>query len=529
MKVGMIAAAAAAMVAVVAAYGQPRAFKLPHTPIDAERMSHDVRKFTNAPEAERLDYLVRRFQQMGLKPGGERGGWFQSTPLVRASLDGAVTLDVTTQDGTTSLASGRDVALEATGAGERVQVERAPLVFVGHGLAGEAAVDDLTGKVALVLCPAHGPHAFDHQFTQPAQAEANDWRRAVDGAARRGAVAVLVIHQPSFAGDGWNRLASAYMRPQLALDDGKVQSGARLRGWMERTAAQRLFSTAGLDFDALAREADDPAFKPVALAGATLSADYRIRRERVVVRSLLAKLPGADTARDTVIYSARWRPLGGASDARGATPGASMDEATGLAALLELARVYSEGAPTRRTVVFAAFADDEHGRFGQEWYARRPIYPLDATVADIDIQALQTAGPAHDIVLAQAQSKPLDDDLARAAARQGRRVTYRRVTEWAPAAPALQARGVPVLPVTALNGGPDLINGGRPAGEAWLKGYLASHNRSHSSGDRWTPAWDLRGAALDVALLYEVGRDAANADLRPTGASASAGRNAAAR
>lgn len=243
------------------------------------------------------------------------------------------------------------------------------------------------------------------------------------------------------------------------------------------------------------------------LTGATLSADYRVRRERILTRNVLARLPGAEQPKETVIYSAHW-------DGDPASRGA-LDDGTGLAALLELARVYTHTQPTRRSVVFAAFTADEHGGLGAEYYANRPVYPLASTVADINIDVLQTAGPARDVVLVGAGKDTLEDDLDRAAARQGRRVTPESRPEtgafYRGDQLAFARKGVPVLPLTAMGGGPDLVKGGRKAGEAWLHDYLADRHTK----DRWSPDWDLRGAALDVALVYDVGRDLANSNAWP--------------
>jgi Zn-dependent M28 family amino/carboxypeptidase len=248
---------------------------------------------------------------------------------------------------------------------------------------------------------------------------------------------------------------------------------------------------AGLDLQDLERRAVEPGFQPVPVPGLAFSADYRVRRDRLVVRNVLARLPGAGAEKETVIYSARRRAV----DA-----GAS-DNGTGLAALLELARVYAHTPPTRRSLVFAAFADDPRGHFGADWYLQRPLYPLASTAADIDIAALQTAGPAHDLLLADARRSTLADALDRAAARQGRRVTLRPRSPVDPAWGAdpspFARRGVPVLPVAAMSGGPDLAKGGRSA--------ASSRARD----------WDLRGAALDLALLYDVGRDVANSSAWP--------------
>jgi Zn-dependent M28 family amino/carboxypeptidase len=519
MRTGVIAAAVAAAVAVVAAYGQPRPYRLPRTPIDPARLSHDVRVLTTRPvdlrprgEDPRVAYLVRRFQELGLKPGGERGGWTQTVPLTRYTLEGPVTLRLSDGAWSRPLTVGRDAVVASFRPEDRIQIDNAQLVFLGRAPAAKpepAAAADLSGKIAVVLADApqaQGPIA--RLFGGAPEADSGDWVRAVDDPARRGAIGVLIVHDPDATGFGWDALVGRFARPQLALD--RTLAGRApllMQGWLRRDVAAELFQKAGKDLDDLERQAADPGFQPVVLNGATLSVDYQLRREHVLVHNVLARLPGAGEAKETVVYSARWRPF-----EEGAREG------TGLAALLELARVYGHTTPTRRTIVFAAFADDERGCFGADWYVDRPLYPLAATAADIDIQALQTAGPARDIVLAGAVPSTLEDDLARAASRQGRRVTAKaRPEAEAPGGDepsAFASRGVPVLPLEAAAGGPDLVKGGRQAGEAWLRGYLASRYRTGST-DSWSPDWDLRGAALDVALAYDVGRDLANSSAWP--------------
>lgn len=522
MRPGVIAAAVAATVAVAAAFGQPRPYKLPHTPIDSAQLSRDARMLSaraaevqSRGEDPRIAYLIRRFKTLGLKPGGEHGGWTQAVPLIRYSLEGPLTLRLADGAWARPLTAGRDVVVASFRPVDRVQIESAPLVFLGRGAgvpaakADAAASADLTGKIALVLTDApatQGPIA--RLFgSAPEAAASGDWARAVDDAARRGAIGVLIVHDPDAAGFGWETLAERFAKPPLALDrDPAGRPPLLLQGWLQRDAAVELFQKAGLDFDDLERRASDPGFQPVPLTGATLSADYRLRRERVVVRNVLAKLPGAGAAKETVVYSARWRPFD-----QGPADG------TGLAALLELARVYAHTTPTRRTIVFAAFAGDERGCFGADWYVERPLYPLAATAADIDVEGLQTAGPARDIVVAGAVPSTLEDNLVRAAARQGRQVTATQRPQVDDAAgrepTAFASRGVPVLPLTAAAGGPDLVKGGRRAGDAWLRSYLVSRYRSAKGG--WSPDWDLRGAALDVALVYDVGREIANSSAWP--------------
>jgi Zn-dependent M28 family amino/carboxypeptidase len=446
-------------------------------------------------------------------------------PLVRYTVEGPVALRL--DDGTWSqpLVQGRDAVAATLRPVDRVAVEKAPLVFVGYGVsAPERNWDDfkgvdLHGKIAVVLindpdfeAPSSGA------FGGRAETWYGRWRYKFEEAARRGALGVLIVHEPAAAGCDWSAVAASFAGPQFDLDRGAA-AGERLliQGWLQRDVAVALFRRAGLDFDTLKRRAQGADFRPVELTGATLSADYRVRRDRVVSRNVLAKLPGSDRSKETVIYSAHWDHFGRAAREGNPSYYSSPDDGTGMAALLELARVYVHAPPTQRTVVFAAFTAEERGQLGAEYYANRPVYPLVSTVADINIEGLQTAGPARDVVLAGAGKDTLEDDLNLAAVHQGRRVTPEAHPEagafYRGDQLAFARRGVPVLTLSAAAGAPDLVKGGRAAGEAWLKDYLAT--RDPAPKDRWRPEWDLRGGALDLALAYDVGRELANSPAWP--------------
>jgi Zn-dependent M28 family amino/carboxypeptidase len=131
---------------------------------------------------------------------------------------------------------------------------------------------------------------------------------------------------------------------------------------------------------------------------------------------------------------------------------------------------------------------------------------------------LQTAGPSRDVVLVGRGQDSLEGDLARAAAAQGRSVTPETNSEkglfYRADHFSLAKRGVPTLLLMALAGGPDLVDGGRAAGDRWVAEYTA--NCYHKTCDAWSAAWDLRGAAEDVDLLYEMGRKLAKSDRWPS-------------
>jgi Zn-dependent M28 family amino/carboxypeptidase len=169
-------------------------------------------------------------------------------------------------------------------------------------------------------------------------------------------------------------------------------------------------------------------------------------------------------------------------------------------------------------VVFAIWTAEERGLFGSETYALHPLYPLAKTAANFTIDVMQTAGPARNVVLVGARQDSLEDDLVREAQAQGRTVTadthperglFYRADHF-----SLAKRGVPTLLLMALGGGPDLIDGGQAAGDKWVSDYTA--NCYHKPCDAWSAAWDLRGAAQDVDLIYQAGRGLANSERWPT-------------
>ena len=203
----------------------------------------------------------------------------------------------------------------------------------------------------------------------------------------------------------------------------------------------------------------------------------------------------------------------GEPDEQGRTirPGAN-DDALGIAGILEIARVLRAEPPLERSVVFAAWTAEESGLLGSTAYAKDPVYPLEKTVANLTLDILNTAGPSRDVVLVGEGQSELEDDLARAAAAQGRTVTPESLPEnglFYRADHFPMARGgVPVLLIMQIAGAADLVDGGRQAGRQWIDDYIG--NCYHQTCDAWDPDWDLRGAAQDIELLRAIAEDLGN-------------------
>jgi Zn-dependent M28 family amino/carboxypeptidase len=510
-------------------------------PISGERLSSIAKALASdefegrAPgtpgEAKTVDYLVQRFAALGLQPGAGHGSWTQVVPLVRTQVPGNAVMSVTVDGQTLPLRQHQDVEALSLQPVNRVVIENAPLVFVGYGVyAPERSWDDfkdvdLKGKVAVFLINDPDFEALPDEpvygrFGRNAATYYARWTYKYEEAVRRGAIGALIVHETPGAGYGWDTAIAPGGEGYDIVRADPAKEKLLLQAWLNRDTAVTLFREAGLDFDALKARARNTAFKPVMLDGATFSADYALAHTRVESRNVIALLPGARRPAETVMIGAHWDAYGiGEPDASGdrIRRGAA-DDALGVAAILEVARAFKAGPRPARSLVFAAWTAEERGLLGSEYYGEHPVYPLATTVANLTIDVLQTAGLARDVVLIGAGQNSLETLLARTAAAQGRTITPDAKPERGLAFRAdhfpLARRGVPALLLMAIGGGPDLVAGGRAAGDQWVADYMA--RCYHKACDAWSANWNLAGATQDVALIHDMAGVLANSNDWPT-------------
>jgi len=475
-------------------------------------------------EARTAEYLIGQFKALGLEPGGPHGQYVQQVPLVNTQL-GAGRLSITQGDGAQALplVQGETINVTTVRPDPHIAIHDAPLVFVGYGVdAPDQNWDDykgvdLHGKVAVFLVndpdfEAQPGDDAEGRFGGRRMSYFGRWTYKFAEAARRGAVAALIVHDTEGAGYGWQTvIANQGGNSDIVRAPG--DEGVPLQGWLAHEASDRLFSAAGLDLPQLRVQARSAAFRPVALKGLSFSADLPVSVTAVQSQNFLARLPGKTHAEETLLFGAHWDAYGvGAPDAQGRSIRAGAnDDALGLAGVLELARLFKAAAQTDRTLIFAAWTAEERGLLGSEYYAAHPVYPLAKTVAVLNLDILQTAGPARNVVEVGMGNSSLDGLLQEAAAAQGRVVEPETFVERGLFYRAdhfpMARRGVPALLLMALGGAPDLVFGGKQAGQQWLDGYMKCY---HQACDTWSADWDLRGAAQDVDLYYAMATALAN-------------------
>ena len=508
--------------------------------ISAQRLSDITRELaseayagrgTGGPgEQKTVDFIVAQFKALGLTPAGDDGRWTQAVPLWRYQTQPGGTFTLTAAGQSKALHEQTDLRIETQRPVERVVIEAAPLVFVGYGVtAPERGWDDfkgvdLKGRIALVLIndpdfEATPQDAVSGKFGGKAATFYARWVYKYEEAVRRGALGVLIVHETAGAAYGWNTVVASngesfdVVRPDPARDK------LLLQGWIQRDLTVQLFKDVGLDFEAEKARAKTAAFRPVALKGATFSADYRNSFTALKSQNVLAKITGTKRPQESLLYAAHWDAYGvDPADPTGKVirPGA-VDDAVGVAGVIETARAFKAGPPPERTVVFAAWTAEERGLLGSEYYAQRHEGDLARMVANYTYDVLQTGGPARDVVLVGSGQNELEAHLAKVAARHGRTITpdprperalFYRADHF-----SVAKRGVPTVLFMGMSGGADLVNGGRAAGDRWVEDYTA--RCYHQTCDVWAPEQDYRGAAQDVTLAFEAGRELANSRLWP--------------
>lgn len=473
-----------------------------------------------AGEDRTIGYLIARFEELGLQPAGPGGRWVQPVPLLHTRLGTPRTLAFATPKGVLPVEQAKSVYLSTVRPDDAARIVHAPVVFVGYGVrAPERGWDDFKGAdlkgkllVFLVNDPDFGAGAEEPaagKFGGRTMTYYGRWTYKFEEAARQGAVGALIVHDTSGAGYGWNVVVSGGGENYDIVRAPDALSSLALQGWIAGEAADRLFAEAGLDLAQLRAQARSPGFRPVALNGVSFDADIPVTHEHVESHNVLARIPGASRPDEVVMFGAHWDAYGaGRPDEKGRVfrAGAN-DDALGIAGILEIARALKKGPPPERSIVFAAWTAEERGLLGSEYYAQHPVFALERTAANLTIDILQTAGAAKDVVLVGQGQDTLEDDMARIAAAQGRRVTPEGLPERGLFYRAdhfpLAKRGVPVLLLMGIAGAVDLKQGGVRAGQAWIDAYTGACY--HQACDAWSPDWNLDGAVQDVELIGTLG------------------------
>ena len=477
-----------------------------------------------------VGYLEAKFKELGLKPGNPDGTYIQKVPLVGIIGSETKPLTFTKAGKTLGLKWKDDVVAWSKHVAPAASIAGSDVVFVGYGVeAPEYGWNDfkdvdVKGKTIVVLVndppvpdPANPSQLDSKTFGGKAMTYYGRWTYKFEEGARKGAAAVLIVHETAPAGYPFSVVQGNLNEKFDLVAPDKNMGKVNIEGWITLEAARKLFTMAGQDYDALKKQALTKDFKPVPL-GVKASMAVANKLRTIDSRNVVAKLEGSDPALkdEYVVYSAHWDHLGVGAPVNGDTIyNGALDNASGVATVLEIARALKQAQPQpKRSFLFLMVTAEEKGLIGSEYYSLNPLYPLAKTAANINIDGVNQWGKTKDISVVGLGASDLDDYLREAAKEQGRTITpdpepekgfYYRSDHF-----NFAKQGVPALDPDS---GIDYIGKSAEWGKAKRDEY--TEKDYHAPSDQVKPDWDLSGAAEDAQLLMAVGYRVANADKLP--------------
>ncbi len=386
------------------------------------------RQIATPGEEKTIAYISRQFKEIGLEPT-TGGGYLQEIELARYNPVPPAVIDLEYEGSQATLRHREDFLLASTFPQDRILIEGAELIFAGFGIyAPEIGWDDyksvdVSGKIVVVLAGVPGEYTTDEELWKGDPA-ANLYAKTFykkNEAASRGALGLLTIYKQSQQGlYTWESLGQHVGVNELTIKRSAGSPQLQFSGLLSPEAAATLFAKAGIEQRAFQTMALQPGFQPFSLE-AKARFSFSNNREEVLTHNVVGLLPGRDLADEVMIYSAHWDHVGILPGAAGdSIRNGAVDNASGTAALIEIARAFKAAGNNRRSILFLATGAEEVGLLGSVWYNAHPLFPAGKTAANFNMDAHYPYGRSSHITAVVYGRSELDPYLEEAARRQGR-------------------------------------------------------------------------------------------------------------
>ena len=319
----------------------------------------------------------------------------------------------------------------------------------------------------------------------------------------------MIIHETEPASYGWGVVAHGSPIKFDLISENKNMDRSKIEGWITAETAGRLFAAIDTDIETLRAQALSGDFKPVPLnSSASISVKNNFRE--LTSSNVIGYIEGSTYPDETIVYMAHWDHLGmDFSNPSNPVFNGAQDNASGTGAVMALAEYFVQQPQPERSIAFILVTAEERGLLGSAWYAEHPVFPLETTVAAINMDVMNVYGPMKDMVVVGLGNTDLEEILVKYTEQQGRYA----VPEPNPEAGiayrsdhfSLSKKGVPIL---YAKGGNDHYQ----HGAEWGAAQRAEYNRCcyHKVTDEWSDDFDLRGAQQDMFLYFRVGNELAN-------------------
>ncbi|RDV25189.1 peptidase M28 [Alteromonas aestuariivivens] len=472
---------------------------------------------TTEGEKKTLDFLTSEFKKAGFAPGNG-DSYLQEVALMEITANPEMQLTI----GNNTFLYKEDMVASSKREQASVSLTDSELVFVGYGVnAPEYNWNDyegldVKGKTVVILVNDPGFENPDNGLFQgKTMTYYGRWSYKYEEASRQGAAGALIVHETAPASYGWSVVANSWSGPQYGLvsQDGGA-SRVAVEGWLTLDAAKKVFADAGLDFDAEKANAMQGPYSKAMDIAASVTVNNEFEKSRSY--NFIATLPGASKPDEHVIYSAHWDHLGKDESLEGdQIYNGAHDNATGTAASIVMANAFSMLTPRpERSITFLIVTAEEQGLLGSKYYADHPVIPLDKTVANINMDAMNVLGKTKDVAVVGMGKSEMEEYLKIAAEKQGRYLTqedkpeagyYYRSDHF-----SFAKKGVPAL---YAEGGSEPVD--EQTAQYRKRMNVIVTGCYHQVCDQYRDSWDLSGIAQDAQLFFDVGVQVANAQQWP--------------
>lgn len=523
----LILFAAVMMISAVTLYSQSNEYRVPDQVnlINKDSLISNIIKISSdefegrapASKGEKLtlDYLTKKYSEAGALPGNGNS-YLQRLEITEVYSEAPEYLYFKGKGSEIKLKHAEEFTAQSRRITPDISLSDAELVFAGYGIvAPEYNWNDYAGidwknKIAVVFVNDPGYETGDSAlFTGKAMTYYGRWTYKYEEAARQGAAGILIIHETGPASYPWEVVKNGWTGTEYYVVSAmNNMERSAVEGWITDFKAKELFTAAGYDFDALRKRAVTPGFRPFSLGFTT---DIKIINsyKATETHNFIAKIPGTKRSEEYIIYTAHYDHLGIDTTLTGdQIYNGARDNASGTAALIEIARAFAnlQGEnKNERTIVFIGTGAEERGLLGAEYYTANPVYPLEQTVAVINIDGLNIYGPTKDITQIGKGLSALDSYVEKAASIKNKYVS----PDMNPASGGFfrsdhfpfAKKGVPAM----------YLGGGREHSEFGFD-YMKKKNdewgktKYHRVGDEYDESyWDLSGAMDDIKIGFMIG------------------------
>ena len=468
------------------------------------------------------NFISQTFQDLDLD--SIDGNYFLDVPTSEITLKDSSYLTLSFRGNDRKMINGKEVVFWTKQARDYRKIRDSEVVFVGYGIVApeynwnDYEGIDVTGKTVVILVNDPGFATGKLRlFNGRSMTYYGRWTYKFEEAARQGAAAAIIVHEEEPAAYPWSVVENSWQGPQLDLQrDDLGADRVTLEGWIRDESLNDVLNFTGFDYDGLKQIALEKTFSAFPLRGLTLSSEIHNKVRYLQSHNIAAIKKGNVRPDEYILFMAHWDHLGMmelTEPGQDIIVNGAVDNATGVASVLEFAKRFSE-VETDRSIMFLAVTLEESGLLGSEYFAKYPPVDLSNIVAGFNYDAILPTGLTNDMVVVGYGASELEDLLEQELEKSGRYINPDPNPEkgyfYRSDHISLAKRGVPML---YADGGFDLVEGGKDAGFAIEEEYRL--NAYHGVADEYEESWNLEGLNQSIDVIFNISKELANSSQWP--------------